>query len=127
MCLNSGTAVSFPKESGDTRINVSGNQASLYFEYHDIGDYDLPTRFIAPDTFLVPALVPLSRQVPHSGRCASSANNPALDRTPSRKSSRLTLGTESGVHTYNWIKNIEIIDGRTKACLEDHILVKKTS
>jgi hypothetical protein len=33
----------------------------------------------------------------------------------------------SGVHTYNWIKNIEIIDGRTKACLEDHILVKKTS
>jgi hypothetical protein len=27
----------------------------------------------------------------------------------------------SGVHTYNWIENIEIIDGRTKACLENHI------
>jgi hypothetical protein len=26
----------------------------------------------------------------------------------------------SGVHTHNWIENIEIIDGRTKACLEDH-------
>src|SRR6266566_2238598 len=47
-----GTAVPFPEESGDTRINVSGNQASLYFECHDIGDYELPTRFIAPDTFL---------------------------------------------------------------------------
>ncbi|HEV2731239.1 MAG TPA: hypothetical protein VGV15_14505, partial [Terriglobales bacterium] len=28
----------------------------------------------------------------------------------------------SGVHTYNWIKNIEVIDGRTKAHLKDHVL-----
>jgi hypothetical protein len=35
-----------------TQINVKGNQAWLYFECHDIGDYDLPSRFIASDTFL---------------------------------------------------------------------------
>ena len=77
-----GTAVPFPEESGDTRINVSGNQASLYFECHDIGDYELPTRFIAPDTFLAGTGIssPLSRQVPHSGRCASFCEQPALVR-----------------------------------------------
>jgi ketosteroid isomerase-like protein len=35
-----------------TQIDVQGNQAWLYFECHDIGDYDLPSRFIASDTFL---------------------------------------------------------------------------
>lgn len=35
-----------------TQIDVHGNQAFLYFECHDIGDYDLATRFIASDTFL---------------------------------------------------------------------------
>lgn len=35
-----------------TRIEVKGDTAYLYFECHDIGDYDLPTRFIASDTFL---------------------------------------------------------------------------
>lgn len=35
-----------------TQIEVDGDQAWLYFECHDIGDYDLPTRFIASDTFL---------------------------------------------------------------------------
>jgi hypothetical protein len=35
-----------------TQINVHGNQAWLYFECHDIGDYDLASRFIASDTFL---------------------------------------------------------------------------
>jgi ketosteroid isomerase-like protein len=35
-----------------TQITVHGNQAQLYFECHDIGDYDLATRFIASDTFL---------------------------------------------------------------------------
>jgi len=29
-----------------------GEEASLYFECHDIGDYDLPGRSIASDTFL---------------------------------------------------------------------------
>jgi len=34
-----------------TQIDVRGNQAWL-FECHDIGDYDLASRFIASDTFL---------------------------------------------------------------------------
>jgi SnoaL-like domain len=35
-----------------TKINVHGDRAQLYFECHDIGDYDLASRFIASDTFL---------------------------------------------------------------------------
>jgi len=35
-----------------TQIDVNGDQATLYFECHDIGDYDLASRFIASDTFL---------------------------------------------------------------------------
>ena len=35
-----------------TQINVRGDDAWLYFECHDIGDYKLNTRFIAGDTFL---------------------------------------------------------------------------
>jgi hypothetical protein len=34
------------------QIDVQGNEAWLYFECHDIGDFDLPSRFIASDTFL---------------------------------------------------------------------------
>ena len=35
-----------------TQIDVHGNGAWLYFECHDVGDYDLPSRFFAGDTFL---------------------------------------------------------------------------
>ena len=35
-----------------TRIEVHGDQAWLYFECHDVGDFDLPDRAIASDTFL---------------------------------------------------------------------------
>lgn len=35
-----------------TQIDVQGDQAWLYFECHDVGDFDLPTRSIAADTFL---------------------------------------------------------------------------
>src|SRR2546427_8114810 len=35
-----------------TQIEVHGDLASLYFECHDVGDFDLATRFIASDTFL---------------------------------------------------------------------------
>jgi hypothetical protein len=37
-----------------TQINVghNGDHAWLYFECHDVGDYDLPTRAIAADLFL---------------------------------------------------------------------------
>jgi hypothetical protein len=34
------------------QIETHGDTASLYFECHDVGDYDLPMRFIASDTFL---------------------------------------------------------------------------
>jgi len=35
-----------------TQIDVQGHQAWLYFECHDVGDFDLATRSIASDTFL---------------------------------------------------------------------------
>ena len=35
-----------------TRISVRGNEASLYFECHDVADYDQPARNIINDTFL---------------------------------------------------------------------------
>jgi hypothetical protein len=35
-----------------TQIDVDGDEAWLYFECHDVGDYDLPDRAIAADTFL---------------------------------------------------------------------------
>ncbi|HSF29097.1 MAG TPA: nuclear transport factor 2 family protein [Candidatus Tectomicrobia bacterium] len=39
-----------------TRIAVHDNDASLYFECHDVGDYDQPTRNIINDTFLAGTL-----------------------------------------------------------------------
>jgi hypothetical protein len=39
-----------------TRIAVRDNDASLYFECHDVGDYDQPTRNIINDTFLAGTL-----------------------------------------------------------------------
>jgi hypothetical protein len=35
-----------------TRIEVRGKEGSLYFECHDVADYDQPTRNIINDTFL---------------------------------------------------------------------------
>jgi hypothetical protein len=35
-----------------TRIAVRNNEASLYFECHDVADYDQPTRNIINDTYL---------------------------------------------------------------------------
>lgn len=35
-----------------TQIDVDGDEAWLYFECHDVGDFDLPNRAIAADTFL---------------------------------------------------------------------------
>ena len=35
-----------------TQIDVHGEEAWLYFECHDVGDYDLPDRAIASETFL---------------------------------------------------------------------------
>jgi hypothetical protein len=39
-----------------TRIAVSDNEATLYFECHDVADYDKPTRNIINDTFLAGTL-----------------------------------------------------------------------
>jgi hypothetical protein len=39
-----------------TRIAVHDNEASLYFECHDVADYDQPTRNIINDTFLAGTL-----------------------------------------------------------------------
>jgi ketosteroid isomerase-like protein len=39
-----------------TQIGVQGDQAWLYFECHDVGDYDLASRFIAADLFLAGTL-----------------------------------------------------------------------
>jgi hypothetical protein len=38
------------------QIDLHGHSGFLYFECHDVGDYDLPTRFIASDTFLAGAI-----------------------------------------------------------------------
>ena len=38
------------------QIHVDGDTATLYFECHDVGDYDLATRSIAGDTFLAGTL-----------------------------------------------------------------------
>lgn len=35
-----------------TQINVQGDLGSLYFECHDVGNFDQANRFIASDTFL---------------------------------------------------------------------------
>ena len=39
-----------------TRIAVRDNEADLYFECHDVADYELPTRSIINDTFLAGTL-----------------------------------------------------------------------
>ena len=39
-----------------TQIDVHGDAAYLYFECHDVGDYDLPARQIVADTFLAGTL-----------------------------------------------------------------------
>jgi hypothetical protein len=53
------------------QIDVRGNQARLYFECHDIGDFDLTSRFIATDTFLAGTLRKVgeeTRQEENEGR-----------------------------------------------------------
>jgi hypothetical protein len=39
-----------------TRITVRGNEADLYFECHDVADYDQPTRTIINNSFLAGTL-----------------------------------------------------------------------
>jgi hypothetical protein len=44
------------------QIKDNDDQVSLYFECHDVGDYDLPSRFIASDTFLAGTLLHLDER-----------------------------------------------------------------
>lgn len=55
------------------RIRVFGDQASLYFECHDIGDYDLDSRYIASDTFLAGTLRHLNGKWVFSNMTAGKA------------------------------------------------------
>jgi hypothetical protein len=55
------------------KIDVHGNTAFLYFECHDVGDYDLTTRFIASDTFLAGTLRKISGDWVFSDMTAGAA------------------------------------------------------
>ena len=46
-----------------TRIAVRTNEADLYFECHDVADYDQPTRNIINDTFLAGNAAERGREV----------------------------------------------------------------
>jgi len=62
-----------------TQINVHGNQASLYFECHDVGNFDQATRFIAGDTFLAGTLRNLGGQWVFSDMTAGKAAPLSID------------------------------------------------
>jgi len=63
-----------------TRIAVRGNEASLYFECHDVADYDQPTRNISNDTFLAGTLRNVGGKWVFYDMSAGSATPLSLDR-----------------------------------------------
>lgn len=56
-----------------TQINVQGDVGSLYFECHDVGNFDKPDRFIAADTFLSGTLRKLGNRWVFSNMTAGKA------------------------------------------------------
>ncbi len=56
-----------------TQIDVHGDEAWLYFECHDVGDYDLPDRSIASDTFLAGTVRNVGGKWVFSGMTAGKA------------------------------------------------------
>jgi hypothetical protein len=62
-----------------TRIAVRDNDASLYFECHDIADYDQPTRHIINDTFLAGTLRNVGGKWEFYDMSAGSATPLSLD------------------------------------------------
>jgi SnoaL-like domain len=62
-----------------TQINVHGDEASLYFECHDVGDFDQPTRFIAGDTFLSGTVRNINAQWVFSNMTAGKASPLSVD------------------------------------------------
>jgi hypothetical protein len=63
-----------------TRIAVRGNEAELYFECHDVADYDQPTRNISNDTFLAGTLRNVGGKWVFYDMSAGSATPLSLDR-----------------------------------------------
>lgn len=62
-----------------TQINIHGDDASLYFECHDVGNFDQPTRFIASDTFLAGTLRNMGGHWVFSSMTAGKAAPLSLD------------------------------------------------
>ncbi|PYQ52922.1 MAG: hypothetical protein DMF78_10255 [Acidobacteria bacterium] len=62
-----------------TQIDVHGNQAWLYFECHDVGNFDLASRVIAGDTFLAGTLRHASGRWVFSDMTAGKASPLAVD------------------------------------------------
>jgi len=62
-----------------TQINVHGDTATLYFECHDVGDFDQPDRFFAGDTFLSGTLRNLGGKWVFSSMTAGSAAPLSVD------------------------------------------------
>lgn len=56
-----------------TQIDVHGEEGTLYFECHDVGDYDLPSRSIVADTFLAGRVRHLGGQWVFSNMTAGKA------------------------------------------------------
>ena len=63
-----------------TRIAVHGNEASLYFECHDVADYDQQTRNIINDTFLAGTLRSVGGKWVFYAMSAGPATPLSLDR-----------------------------------------------
>src|SRR5260370_621195 len=62
-----------------TQIEVSGDKAWLYFECHDIGEYDKPARTIAVDTFLAGTLRRVEGRWLFFDMTAGKSSPPSLD------------------------------------------------
>jgi len=63
-----------------TRITFHGSTADLYFECHDVGDYDQPTRSIVNDTFLAGTLQNLNGKWVFSDMSAGPSTPLSLDK-----------------------------------------------
>jgi hypothetical protein len=61
------------------QIDIHGNEAFFYEECHDIGDFDLPTRFIAADTFLAGTLHKIKGKWVFSNMFGGSASPLSVD------------------------------------------------
>jgi hypothetical protein len=62
-----------------TRIEVHGSQGTLYFECHDVADYDQPTRNIINDTFLSGSVRKINDRWVFADMSAGPSNPLSLD------------------------------------------------